>query len=333
MNKSHNSSSWNLQVRGNGMNSLDTRVKGFLFVMLTCITYGIMPALTQLSYQAGLSVSTMLFGRLFLGALLIWMTIIIKRLKFKVDKKHLGFMMLTGCASVVQMISMSESYRFLPGVIVSLLLFLYVSVVVIIEILIGREEINKTRIICLFCSFIGLILVIWTPGQGILLSGAGVVLVLVAAFFYGLYAIGLGEKRTRALDSEVVIGYMLIPPIFFSLIRCIASGEPLLPQTPLQGMYILLLAFFCLFIAAVSFAKGVKYIGSSNAAIFNTFEPVVAYFAGILFMNDSISTNAILGGLLILGTIIFLNLEKRLQSLKPGAGMIDHFKIRSESEE
>ena len=56
---------------------------------------------------------------------------------------------------------------------------------------------------------------IWTPGKGIKLSGTGVVLVLVAAFFYGLYAIGLGEKRTRALDSEVVIGYMLIPPILF----------------------------------------------------------------------------------------------------------------------
>lgn len=294
------------------MQSIDNRVKGFLFVMLTCLTYGIMPALTQLSYQAGLSVSTMLFGRLSLGALLIWATIFIKKLPFKIDKRHLGFMLLTGCASVVQMIAMSESYRFLPGVIVSLLLFLYVSVVVIIEIIIGREKVNKARIICLFCSFIGLILVIWTPGQGIKLSGIGVFLVLIAASFYGLYAIGLGEKRTRALDSEVVIGYMLIPPIFFSMVRCIASGEPLLPQNASQATYILLLAFFCLYIAAVSFAKGVKYIGSSNAAIFNTLEPVVAYFAGIILMNDKISANAIFGGLLILGTIIFLNLEKSL---------------------
>lgn len=298
------------------MISIDNKIKGFLFVMLTCFTYGIMPALTQLSYQAGLSVSTMLFGRLTLGALLIWATIFIRKLEYKVSKKHFGFMLLTGCASVVQMITMSESYRFLPGVIVSLLLFLYVSVVVVIEIIIGREKVNKTRIICLFCSFIGLILVIWTPGAGIQLSGIGVLLVLIAAFFYGLYAIGLGEKRTRALDSEVVIGYMLIPPIFFSFVRCITSGEPLLPQTTSQGIYVLLLAFFCMYVAAVSFAKGVKYIGSSNAAIFNTMEPVVAYFAGIILINDKISSNAILGGVLILGTIIFLNLEKRLSAMK-----------------
>lgn len=294
------------------MKSIDTRVKGFLFVMVTCLTYGIMPALTQLSYQEGLSVSTMLFGRLTLGALLIWATILIKKLPFHIHKRHLGFMLLSGCASVVQMVAMSESYRFLPGVIVSLLLFLYVSVVVVIEIIIGREQADKTRIICLFCSFIGLILVIWTPGQGIQLSGTGVFLALAAAFFYGLYAICLGEKRTRSLDSEVVIGYMLIPPILFSLVRCIASGEPLFPQTAAQGGYILLLAFFCLYLAAVSFAKGVKYIGSSNAAIFNTLEPVVAYFAGILLMGDKVSANAVFGGLLILGTVIFLNLEKRL---------------------
>lgn len=297
------------------MNSINPKVKGFIFVMMTCITYGIMPALTQLSYKAGLSVSTMLFGRLSLGVLLIWATIFVRKMNFRVDKKHLGFLLLIGCASVVQMVTMSESYRFLPGAIVSLLLFLYVSVVVVIEILMGREKFNKTRIICLLCSFGGLILVIWTPGQGIQLNGTGLILVLVAAFFYGLYAIGLGEKRTRALDSEVVIAYALIPPILFSLARCIASGEPVFAQTPRQWMYVLLLAFFCLFVAAVCFAKGVKYIGSSNAAIFNTLEPVVAYFAGIVLMNDKISFNAVAGGLLILGAIIYLNLQQRKNTL------------------
>lgn len=292
------------------MNLFDAKLKGFLYVIITCLTYGIMPALTQLSYKAGLSVNTMLFGRLTLGAALIWLTILVRKLHFRVDKKHLIFMLFTGCASVVQMITMSESYRFLPGAVVSLLMFLYVSVVVVIEILIGREKFDKRRIICLLCTFGGLVLVIWTPGAGFQLNGVGIVLALTAAFFYGLYAVGLGEKRTRALDSEVVIGYMLIPPIFFSFIRCLASGDPILPQTSLQGMYVLLLAFFCLFVAAVSFCKGVKYIGSSRAAIINTFEPVVAYFAGIVLMNDKITFNAILGGMLILGAIIFLNLEK-----------------------
>ncbi len=298
------------------MNSMNPSIKGFSFVMITCIAYGIMPALTQLSYKAGLSVSTMLFGKLIFGAILIWMTIFIRKLHYRVDKKHLVFMLFVGCASVVQMITMSESYRFLPGAIVSLLMFLYVSIVVLIEVLIGREQFNKTRIICLICSFGGLVLVIWTPGKGTQLNGTGLILALVAALFYGLYALGLGEKRTRALDAEVVIGYMIIPPTFFSFIRCLASGEPILPQTPLQGMYIFLLAFLCMFTAAVCFCKGVKYIGSSNAAIFNTFEPVIAYFAGILLMKDQVSFHAVIGGLLILGAIIYLNLEKKL--LKQG---------------
>ena len=298
------------------MNLTDSRVKGLIFVMITCFAYGLMPALTQRSYQAGLSVSSMLVGRLALGSALIWLTIFLRKLPYKVDKKHLGFMLFTGCASVVQMITMSESYRYLPGAIVSLLLFLYVSVVVLIEILIGRERFDKTRLICLICAFCGLFLVIWTPGEGILLNVKGVILALAAAFFYGLYAIGLGEKRTRALDSEVVIGYMLLPPLFFNLIRCIASGEPLLPQTWTQAWYIFLLAFLCVFVAAVFFCKGVKYIGASNAAIFNTVEPVIAYFAGIILMNDKVSSNAIFGGLLILGSVIYLNLKNNVDKAK-----------------
>ena len=35
-------------------------------------------------------------------------------------------------------------------------------------------------------------------------------------------------------------------------------------------------------------------------------------------MDDKVSLNAVLGGLLILGAIIFLNLEKKLTSLKQG---------------
>ncbi len=85
-------------------------------------------------------------------------------------------------------------------------------------------------------------------------------------------------------------------------------------------MYIFLLAFLCTFVAAVSFCKGVKYIGSSNAAIFNTLEPVVAYFAGIIIMNDKVSTNAIIGGFLILGAIIYLNVEKKLPKFKDITG-------------
>ena len=285
--------------------------KGFVFIMIACFAYGIMPAVTQLSFQAGLSVSTMLIGRLTVGACLIWATILIKRLNFRLDKKHLGYLLLIGCAFIVQAVTMSESYRFLPGAIVSLLMFLYVSVVVVIEVLIGREKFNKTRIICLSSSIVGLVLVIWMPGEGLTLSSVGVALALTAAFSYGIFVIGLGEKRTRAIDSEVVVAYTLIPPILFNLVRGVILGEPLLPQTYEQAMYIFALAFISLFVGGICFAKAVKYIGASNTAIFNTMEPVVAYFVGIIVMNDEISINAVIGGVLILGAIIYLNLQGR----------------------
>jgi len=287
------------------------KLKGFLFVMIACLMYGVMPALTQLAFLTGLSVSTILFGRLTLGSLMIWVTIFVRKIDFKIEMKHMGYLLFIGCAMVVQTVTMSESYRFLPGAIVSLIMFLYVSVVVVIEILIGREKFSKTRIICLVCSFAGLILVIWTPGEGIVLSATGIILALSAALGYGFYVVGLGEARTRRLESEVVVVYTLIPPILFSFSRCLALGEPVLPQTSEQTVYVVMLAFFCLFIGATCFTKGVKYIGSSNAAIFNTVEPVVAYFAGILIMSDEISATAIFGGLLILGAVVYLNLPSK----------------------
>jgi len=291
-------------------NKGNDKVKGIVFVMITCLTYGIMPALTQMSYMAGLTVSTMLFGRLGFGVVLIWITIFIRKLEYKLEIRHFGYLLLIGSAYVLQTVTMSESYRLLPGAIVSLLMFLYVSVVVVIEILIGREKFNMTRLICLLCTFGGLVLVIWTPGEGIVLSLTGIVLALTAAFGYGIYAIGLGEKRTRLLPSEVVVAYSAMPAIAFSFGRCILNGEPVLPQSGEQAMYVFLLAFFCFFLAAVCFTKGIKYIGASNAAICNTAEPIVAYVAGILLMNDEISASAVLGGVLIMGAIVYLNMRR-----------------------
>lgn len=298
------------------MKKVNTGYIGFLFVLAACLAYGVMPSLTQLSYKAGLAVSTMLFGRLALGALIIWLVVIVRRMEFKIPKKLIAYLLFVGCSSVVQMTTMSESYRFLPGAIVSLLLFMYISVVVVIEILIGREKFNIHRMFCLAGSFIGLVLVILTPGQDSMLSITGILLALCAAVFYAFYALGIGKKEVRALNSEIVICYALFPPIIFSLIRNIASGEPILPQTVEQAFYIFLLGFVCTFFAAVCFAKGVKYIGASNAALFNTLEPVIAYFAGILFMNDKISGGAILGGILILCSVAYLNFASRAQTYK-----------------
>jgi drug/metabolite transporter (DMT)-like permease len=113
------------------------------------------------------------------------------------------------------------------------------------------------------------------------------------------------------------MGYTLLVPTIANAVKCLASGQSLLPQTPEQWLYIILLGLSPGFIAPVAFSTAVRIIGAGTASIINTSEPVFAYFAGLILMADHLSRNATLGGVLIVVGILLLNINERKRENQP----------------
>jgi drug/metabolite transporter (DMT)-like permease len=86
----------------------------------------------------------------------------------------------------------------------------------------------------------------------------------------------------------------------------------------MQLLCIVLLGLAPGFIAPVAFGFAVRAIGAGTAAIINTSEPVFAFFAGLLLMNDHLSWNAMLGGVLVIAGIILLQVKERNEAAKKG---------------
>lgn len=119
------------------------RLGGFVLILVASLLNGIIPSFTQKALALGLPLETILTSRYLMGALLIWMYIFIKGKKYKVGRSNIAYMLALGFMLFICTSSLGESYKYLPGAVAVIIVFSYVSIVVFIEILVGRENIEK----------------------------------------------------------------------------------------------------------------------------------------------------------------------------------------------
>ena len=284
------------------------KIVGISYILLVSLFFGLMPAITQLSFKTGLSVETMLANRFVIALLITWVYIMTQKLDFRIAKRQIYFLLFLGFIYIFIAVFINQAYQYLPGSIASMLVFTYVSITVVLAILIKREKPSVGKGICVLLSLFGICLISWSPTATSKFNELGLISVFLAAFFYAIYALLLGDHRLKQIEDSVIVGYMLIVPTLFNIIRCYASENPILPTSTNQLFYILTLAIFCTFLTQIFFCKAVKLIGSSNAAIINTIEPVIAYFAGMILLGDQLSLTAIIGGFMVISSVILLNL-------------------------
>ena len=289
----------------------DKKKLGLILVLIASFGYGTMPAIAQRGFQAGMTAETMLAFRFIVSIVLIWLYVWYKRIPYKLPVRNIIFLLLLGVLMVGGSTFVYESYKYVPGAIVALLVNLYVVMVVIIEIVIGREKLMIRKLGCLTLALTGLVIVVWVPEGQVSFHMLGIIFAVLTALCYAFYTLGIGAKSSRATTPEIVTAYTLIPPGIFNIVRCMATEQPLLPTGFEQWIYASYIGVISTFVAGLCIIIAVKHIGSGNAALVNTTEPMFAYITGIILMGDVISMRSTFGGILIVTAIIWLNLINR----------------------
>lgn len=284
---------------------------GLLLALLASFSYGLMPALTQRAYLAGASVETVLTARYLTGTGMIWLYILVKRKKTRIGRANACYLAAVGIIIFICVFCVTSSYKSLPGAVAALIVFSYIIIVNIVEMLTGKTRPYPALIFCLVLTMAGLGAVVYTPSAGASLNPQGLILALIGGSLYAIWTMAMGAKRLASFSAEAVMGYMLIVPTLANVVKCLLAGEPLLPRTNDQWINILLLALSPGFISPVAFCAAVKRVGAGTASIMNASEPLIAYFAGILLMGDKLSVNATIGGTFIITGILLLNISRR----------------------
>lgn len=287
---------------------------GTLCIIGTTICYGFVPSLSFLAFDQGVQTETLLFDKFFYAALLMWAYILIKKLPFKMEKKA-ARMMFVICLSYIGLATtLYFSFNYISGSLATIVSFTFPAMIVAIEMITKMEPVRLGKIVAVVLSMIGMAFIVWTPDMGGNLIG--IAFAFGTALCYVVYVMGLSSKTMKSQNSLSIAGYVLLSSAVFNFFRCLLSGKPLFAVEPDQLVYVLLLAVVCAFLAIMFYCIGLKYISAGNAAIINTFEPVVACILGYVLIGDILTPPMIFGSVLIVAAVLLTNLPQKTPRLR-----------------
>jgi len=271
--------------------------RGTLLVLVSAVSFGLIPIFARLAYSQGVGVRELLFVR-FLLAFLIMGTILAASRRLIVPNKDdlLILIALGALAYFLQSTLYFTALLYSPVAIVALLLYTYPVFVTIGAFVLGWEKISRRLAGAFVIATLGLIFAANPFGNTI---GFGVILALGASITYTIYILG-GSKVLRRIKGDVAAFYVLgAGSISFGLTGAL-TGSIHLNWTPEGWFWVAMLTVICAVVAISTFFMGLSRIGPSRASLLSLVEPVTSVLVSLWLFGNALNVLQWFGGLLIL---------------------------------
>ncbi|MBD1372677.1 DMT family transporter [Hazenella sp. IB182357] len=280
-------------------------LRGSILVIASATCFGLMPIFAIYAYQNGLNVTTLLFLRFGIAALLFFFYLVIKgELRKLTYRETLNLLLLGGGLYTGQSFLYFSAVQYLTPALAALLLYLYPLFVYILSVLLKEEKVTLRSLIAMGIALIGITLVLGYPNLGPI-NMKGVYLAVGAALLYSIYIIS-GNRLSLKLSPIVTSSYISLFAAVSFLSIILVQEEFRLPLTWVGWISVWGVAIFSTVIAILTFFAGTNWIGPTKASIISMIEPVVTIlFAWILF-KEHMTFIQILGAFIVLlgGVII-----------------------------
>ena len=276
---------------------MDRGSSGILLVLVSAVSFGLMPIFARLAYSQGVGVDELLFVR-FLFAFLITGVVLATRRLLTIPKIQ-DLLILIGLGALAYFLQSTlyfTSLLYSPVAIVALLLYTYPVFVTIGAFALGWGKISRRLTAAFIIAVIGLLLVA-NPFENSI--GVGVFLSVGASVTYTIYILS-GSKILRRVRGYVAAFYVMgAASVSFGLLGA-SNGSIHLNWNPEGWFWVTTITLVCTVIAMTSFFIGLSRIGPSRAALISLVEPVTSVLASTWVFGNALNDSQWLGGVLIL---------------------------------
>ena len=277
------------------------RLSGYIFTIISAVSFGIMPILARFAYASGAEPITVLFLRFLAASILMFAILFVRRIPLPRGRTLFHLFLMGGLGYVGQSMCYFNALTMASASLVSLLLYLYPVLVTVLSAFVLKERITPLKLAALGLALLGAFLTIGFSGEG---TPLGIVLGLGAAVIYSVYIVA-GSKvmqNVQALPASAVI--MASAGVVYGGLAAVRGT--VLPATPGGWWAVLGIAVLCTVVAITTFMASIERIGPANAATVSTLEPVVAVVLAGLLLNETLSPLKLFGGALILAAVVIL---------------------------
>jgi drug/metabolite transporter (DMT)-like permease len=280
------------------------RLPGILLILVSAASFGTLAIFGRYAYADGLDVFTLLFLRFSFAAVVITGLLIFRHERLPGGKN----LVLLICMGAIGYVGQSYSYltaiRFASAGLVALLLYLYPVFVAILSTMFLKETFTGLKFTALALATIGAAMTA-NPQGG---NWTGIILAFMAAGIYSIYIIigaGVMEKVSAVSSSTIIFASA---GIVFGILTAI--NHPHWPSSSVGWWAIAAITLIATVIPVVTFLAGLKIIGPTNASMLSTFEPVVTVLLAALLFGERLGPVILVGGGLILASVILLTRDE-----------------------
>ena len=279
---------------------------GVACVALSAASFGVMSIFAVYAYEAGASVSTLLFLRFFLAASVFFGLLFWQRQSLRVGKKQLlGLFLLGGVLYTMQSLCFFSSVQYIPTSLAGLLLYTFPVYVAILSRIVDKEALRAKTVAAMLVSLAGLGLVLGRSFAEV--SPYGLMLALAAALFYSFYIV-VGNRVSKGLSTYATSGYIsLFASVSFFFLAQAEGG--LAFSFGVTGWWALAGIVLISTVIAISFfIRGLQLIGSTKTSVVSTLEPVVTILFSAVLFAEKLSVMQMLGACAVLtGAVLIVS--------------------------
>mgnify|MGYP000856627055 FL=1 len=283
---------------------------GFAAVIVSAIIFGSMPLLAKTIYANGGNAVSLIFYRFFIALPVLFL--IIKKSKeidIRINKEELKSLILIsifGYSATATLLFLS--YNFISSGMATTIHFTYPVFVVLGGMFFYKDKPHFLKVLCVILCTLGVVLFSNNEGGNSIL---GIALAFISGIRYSFYILYIDKSGLKTMSSFKLTFYLCAISSVFVLIFSLITGDFTIGMTPLGWTLTIVLSLSVTVGAVTLFQYGIKHIGSQNAAIFSTFEPITSVVIGILVFDEVFDFKTLLGSILILSAVIITALSER----------------------
>jgi drug/metabolite transporter (DMT)-like permease len=288
--------------------------RGAVVCLLSAAAFGAMGIFGKLAFDDGATAGTLLAARFAIAAVALWCLMLMKgslpRMR-AIPPRDLAIALGLGtCGYALQAGCYFVALEHLDASLLSLILYTFPAIVTVAAVALGRERLDRRRVLALGLVSAGLALILGTVGASSV-NGVGVVLGLAAAFTYSTYILSSDGVASRmpalTLATLVCTGAATSLTIGSALTGQLRPGE-----VTLAGWgWLACIAVVSTVAAITLFFAGLSRVGPTSASILSTFEPVVTVLLAAGVLAEHLTPIQVAGGALVLAAVLVLRVVPR----------------------
>jgi drug/metabolite transporter (DMT)-like permease len=285
--------------------------KGYLVVVAAALMWAVSGTSSKFLFNQGITPVQVVQLRVTFSAAFLFLILLgARRSLLEISLRDIPYFALLGISGMA-MISFTYFYAISKiNVAVAILLeYLAPVFIAVFYAFTAPEKLTRTTLVALTLSVFGCYLAVGAYNVNFLaLNWRGVLAGVLSGLAYAWYTI-YGERGMRRYDPWTVVFYSFLFASFFWNLAA-PFGAFRVSYTAVQWFWI---AYIVVFGTAVPFGlytMGISLIRSTRASVTATLEPIAAAFAAWIFLGEFLDLLQILGGVLVIASIIILQLKR-----------------------